>query len=654
MTYDFSRSLSNIKLSREDGIKSVLTLINLIPDPVIIFHREDNHILTANHALFQLTQLDERDFIGKKITSIFPKPVDTDPITGYNKQALLLHSNQTLIPVNVRILTLDQEQNTLLIILKPHQVEPNKLEAVISETDLLSQLAELIQIREGDNLQSNLSQVLQKSASLLKAETVCIYKASGTSPQLIQYISNDNALANALPTQLSSADLAFSKNPSLWDPKQPAITALHKAAEDFGFKFLLTIPLGQKSAKFGLFVAGSRNSSRSGANTLEIGEVIAAHITGLMQDQIAINNLRNLANKIKQVVKIQNEIITNLEEGVIILSPDLTVAEMNPAAEAILGYANVEAIRQHIDTILIGSESLGSAFFSAQQGVPTVTSSDLNIHHRTGTSFPAQVMVTPVSVNEQLLSIVILIRDMSEAAQSQSVRKQLEQRAILGEVTAIFAHEVRNPINAIMLSLQVMEENLEEGDENQKWIDNMREECNELLYLMESVLSFAKPLEYKMTEVHLDDMLTRLIDRWRTRLLKLKITPYYENEINRPVVEGDPRALEQVFTNLISNSVNAMDDDGGSLGLKISQADLNEDKGFLQISLTDSGHGIPDEIKSHMFKPFVTGSAHGTGLGLAITQRIINAHKGKIEVDSFAGGTIFKIFLPKKKGLVDK
>jgi nitrogen-specific signal transduction histidine kinase len=52
-----------------------------------------------------------------------------------------------------------------------------------------------------------------------------------------------------------------------------------------------------------------------------------------------------------------------------------------------------------------------------------------------------------------------------------------------------------------------------------------------------------------------------------------------------------------------------------------------------------------------MFKPFVTGSAHGTGLGLAITQRIINAHKGKIEVDSFAGGTIFKIFLLKKKGL---
>jgi two-component system, NtrC family, sensor histidine kinase AtoS len=111
------------------------------------------------------------------------------------------------------------------------------------------------------------------------------------------------------------------------------------------------------------------------------------------------------------------------------------------------------------------------------------------------------------------------------------------------------------------------------------------------------------------------------------------------------------RALEQVFINLISNSVNAMAEKGGSLGIKITETDDEEDRRYIQINLTDTGTGIPDEIKAHMFKPFVTGSKSGTGLGLAITQRIINAHKGKIEVDSYPGGTIFKIFLLKKKGL---
>ena len=93
-----------------------------------------------------------------------------------------------------------------------------------------------------------------------------------------------------------------------------------------------------------------------------------------------------------------------------------------------------------------------------------------------------------------------------------------------------------------------------------------------------------------------------------------------------------------------------MSEKGGSLGIKITQPEHEEDQNFYQITLTDTGHGIPDEIKAHMFKPFVTGSQHGTGLGLAITQRIVNAHKGRIEVDSFAGGTIFKIFLVKMKG----
>ena len=170
---------------------------------------------------------------------------------------------------------------------------------------------------------------------------------------------------------------------------------------------------------------------------------------------------------------------------------------------------------------------------------------------------------------------------------------------------------------------------------------------------MESVLSFAKPLEYKMSGINLDSMLPRLLERWHPRLLRLNISSYYESEIENPIVEGDLRALEQVFTNLISNAVKAMGENGGSLGIKVSETENEEDVNFLQITLTDSGRGIPDEIKAHLFQPFVTGSSHGTGLGLAITQRIVTAHKGKIEMDSFAGGTITKIYLVKKKGLTN-
>jgi len=650
VTQNLPENLVDFELSRTEGIHSILTLINLIPDPAIIYQREKDEILTANNPLFLLTNLGEKDFIGQPIKTLLPNISDTDPISGHDKKALLKHKKQPSIPVKVRIFSLTNKKENLLIILKPEEIDPASHQNLPGMSGLIDQLNELVKNKSNQDIQSKLSTIIHESASILNADVVCLYKASGSEPQLLQYLSNDPQLALDLPGLLTSEDLINLQQPGVWTPDREPKTRIHKAAAEANYKFIAEAPLGNSTAKFGLLVAGGKGKTHN-ALTLPLIKLIATYTTGRMEDQISLQNIRNLANKIKQVVKIQNEIISNLDEGVIILSPDLTIAETNPAIETILGYANVETLRHPVESILIGSESLGSALSSAQQGIPTLTGGDLTLNHRNGKSFPAQVMMSPVMNNAKLLSIIILIRDLSQQEQNQAARKQLEQRAILGEVMAIFAHEVRNPINAIMLALQVMEDNLVGDHENLKWIDNMRDECNKLMYLMESVLSFAKPLEYKMSGVDLDFMLPRILERWHPRLLRLKISSYYETEVDNPIIEGDLRALEQVFTNLISNSVNAMSEKGGSLGIKISEAERAEDRNFYQITLTDSGHGIPDEIKAHMFRPFVTGSAHGTGLGLAITQRIINAHKGKIEVDSFAGGTIFRIYLVKKKGL---
>jgi len=643
-------NLADLDITKSEGIQTIFTLMNLIPDPAIIYNRITDKILIANNPLFLITKLGEEDLLNQPIKSLLPNITDTDPITGHNRQALLRHKTQPSIPVDVRIFIITHSEDYELIILKAEDIKNETNQILSHQKDLLDNLHKLINYGRTRDIKTSLMHILKLSTDLLGVDFTCLYKASGAIPQLVQYLSSDNGLTGELPHQLSSEDLVNCQEPSLWINEKPAYTQLQQSAARSNLLFLAVVPLGQESAKFGLFVAGGKEQKQN-PNLLSLAKLIAAYIAGLMEDQIALHNARSLANKIKQVVKIQNEIITNLDEGVIILSPDQTVAEINPAAENILGYANVEAVRQPIDSILIGSDSLRAAFTSAQQGIPTLTGGEFTLHHRNGRSFPAQVMTTPVMSNGKLLSIIVLIQDMSQEEQSQAAKKQLEQRAILGEVTAIFAHEVRNPINAIMLSLQVMEDNLPEGDENLKWIENMRDECNKLMYLMESVLSFAKPLEYKMSGVNLDSLLPRILERWHTRLLRLNIASYYESEIEQPIVEGDLRALEQVFTNLISNAINAMSEEGGSLGIKVSEAEGEEDNNFYLITLTDSGRGIPDEIRAHMFQPFVTGSTHGTGLGLAITQRIVTAHKGKIEVDSFAGGTIFRIYLVKKKGL---
>jgi PAS domain S-box-containing protein len=650
VTQNLPDIFNHYAFTQAEGIQSILTLFNLIPDPTLIYQREKDSILSANNAFFLLTNLGENEFLNQSIKTILPNITDTDPISGHDKKALLRHKKQPLIPVTVRIFPLNNLSDTLILLLKPEESKLVSKPLTAEQETSLSRLTTLMQTRIGENIDVVLEQILKRAGEILGCESVCLYKATGSIPPLVHHISIHPELAAELPTQLSNQDLIFHQEPEVWTPDLPPLSHLHHQALLADYQSLIIVPLELDKVKFGLLVAGSKTHAPH-VHSLSLANLIAAYTTGILAAHNAQQNLRKLTHKIRQVVKIQNEIITNLDEGVIILAPDLTIAEINPAAETILGYATVEALRQPIDSILIGSESLGAAFNSAQQGIPTLTGVDLTLHHRSGRSFSAQVMVAPVMNNGQLFSIIILIRDLSQQEQSRAANKQLEQRAILGEVTAIFAHEVRNPINAIMLSLQVMEDNLDEDDPNHKWIDNMRDESNKLMYLMESVLSFAKPLEYKMAGVDLDFLLSRILERWHPRLMRLNISPYYESQVEIPVIEGDLRALEQVFTNLISNSVNAMSEKGGSLGIKITEADDEQDRNFIQVTLTDTGHGIPDEIKAHMFKPFVTGSKRGTGLGLAITQRIINAHKGKIEVDSYPGGTIFRIFLHKKKGL---
>jgi len=109
--------------------------------------------------------------------------------------------------------------------------------------------------------------------------------------------------------------------------------------------------------------------------------------------------------------------------------------------------------------------------------------------------------------------------------------------------------------------------------------------------------------------------------------------------------------LEQVFTNLISNAVEAMTpQQGGTIAVQLEVDEDVPNRKQVEIKISDSGPGIPDEIRGRIFEPFLTTKSTGTGLGLAICKRIITAHRGNIIVNSFPGGTVFHVYLPVYQG----
>ena len=160
-------------------------------------------------------------------------------------------------------------------------------------------------------------------------------------------------------------------------------------------------------------------------------------------------------------------------------------------------------------------------------------------------------------------------------------------------------------------------------DPNQANILRLQQDCNRLNELIKTGLAFIKPMEYSLERIDMNALLRSLLDRWQHRLKRDKIQIVYQPDPTPTLVEGDPRAVEQIFNNLFTNAVQAMQaqptsEPGAVLGVKVrrvGQVGLNDQ---IEISVSDTGVGIAERTREHIFEPFYTTKPTGTGLGLAI------------------------------------
>jgi signal transduction histidine kinase len=240
---------------------------------------------------------------------------------------------------------------------------------------------------------------------------------------------------------------------------------------------------------------------------------------------------------------------------------------------------------------------------------------------------------------------MVTIRDRSEQQEIEDQTEMLAQRALLGEVAAIFAHEVRNPINNISTGVQLIASRLSEDHPQYESLERIRKECNRLDQLMSDVLFFSRPLKLDIQPIDLGEVLHRNLSRWGPRLNQLNIECHTSFNPKAPLAYADERTLERVIVNLITNSIQAMPE-GGTLSISLDPVETAQGQ-MVEMKVIDTGPGIPADVKDRIFDPFFTTKKDGTGLGLAISRRILTAHKGNIQVDSYTdAGTVFTLSLP--------
>jgi signal transduction histidine kinase len=235
-----------------------------------------------------------------------------------------------------------------------------------------------------------------------------------------------------------------------------------------------------------------------------------------------------------------------------------------------------------------------------------------------------------------------LLHDITELRKAEKATLQAEKLAAAGRLVQTLAHEVRNPLNNINLSLEQLHHEVGEVNDAGIFMEIIQRNSKRISDIITELLNSSRPAELSMQDkplqVIVDESIGAALDRITLQKVKLDID--YAKE--PAYVKADAEKLKLAFLNIIINAVEAMEEDRGVLSISIES-----DRDSHVVKIRDNGSGIAEENLSKLFEPYFTSKRNGLGLGLAATLNILQSHKGRIEVTSEMNkGSQFTITFP--------
>jgi len=649
-----SRSNKDIDLLTSE----VSHLLDISPDPSILVSNNDLGIMAANAAMAELTGYTREELLKIGLDNILPdiQSIRTDDSLNLELQSLqgckleLINRRKQKTESIVQAKALGKDRRYTVYRITEYARNHKNKGIPEHEAFQLDGILALVQIFYQSTLEKALDIILQVGKDILDAESLGIYKIDSNHPQL-KAVLLDNP-SGFLPETISTTDFfSHYKDSHFSPPFKPPLSPLMERAAEKGSSFVISSPLNDENSISGLIVAmGSEKSPAPDKKTALAGmKLLVAATEGVFNNFILKSNLNDRLTKTTLKKAIGDTINKYMPEGILYLGPDLLIQQVNPSAEQILGYAEQEVVGRHIDDVIIGTDRLTPALGDALENIPTHDLGQLEIHHRDGSAFPALIKTFPVSSpdKDQIQGILIFVQDISKEEKVRIQTQQLERRALVGQMNAIFAHEIRNPINNITSGIQLLDKILPADFKQRDVLKGINDDCDRLTHIVDTVLTFSKSQSYHRTPLDLPVLIERILNRWVPRMKRTSVSHVLKVEDNLPKVPGDDRALGQVFNNLISNAVRAMEDSGGGV-LSVRLKPIQKTTGTLgvQVDVLDTGPGIPPEFQDRIFEPFFTTKPDGTGLGLSITKQIITMHEGTITLEPLPEGTSFQIILP--------
>lgn len=344
---------------------------------------------------------------------------------------------------------------------------------------------------------------------------------------------------------------------------------------------------------------------------------------------------------LSRVKAFSDNLVENVPIGLIAIDDNQKIASFNNVAKAVLGISIENAMGKEAEKILPKDlmekiDNLNAKNVAIEEEIDCLV--------QAGKCIPLLVSASFLyDENRTFLGSILLFKDLSEV---QALRREIarnQRLASIGRLAAGVAHEIRNPLSSIKGFAAYFRERYRDNKDDQQTADIMIQEVERLNRVVGQLLEFARPITISKKAAPVDTVIKdslRLI-RGQAAEKYIKIETDFSSIVKNIQVDTD--RINQVLLNLYLNAIESMQD-GGSLNVALS---TDEKKKWLIIKVADNGTGIRKEDIAHIFDPYFTTKPSGTGLGLAIVHNIIDAHDGKMEVESSPGkGTTITLFLP--------
>ena len=336
-----------------------------------------------------------------------------------------------------------------------------------------------------------------------------------------------------------------------------------------------------------------------------------------------------------------NSVMAGLEDGLLLFTKDARAVMVSPAAEKFLGAPAADFLGRRVTDIFPPGHPLFEALHLDGDQL-TEGASETEVHTAEGRR-RVGVSVQEIQGAGDRMGALITLRDL-DSIESINTQLQVSERlAAVGRITAGVAHEVKNPLNSMRLWLENLKESLpaEADGAALQAVHVLDAEIDRLDAVVKRFLDFSRPMDVRLEPTQLANLLREVLEVAQPQLQKANVQVARLLPIGIPEVFVDRDLLKQAVLNLVLNAVEAMPT-GGQLQLTLSRRGE-----MAEITVGDTGKGIPTEDRQKVFQLFFTTRPGGSGIGLASTFRIVQLHNGSINFTSEVGrGTTFRIELP--------